>query len=284
MPEISTPPGPVGYSDDGNGPALVFVHGFLFDKTMWRPQIDHFTSLGYRVLCVDLVGFGGSTRTTGVIPMSAHSNAITAVLDACGIAGAVLVGYSMGGQVVLDLVEAHPDRVTALILSDTFAGLDTPEVRAARLRLANRLEFEGVHEYSEEFLPLVLSHRSVHTRPNVAARARVMMAAAVPASAAAALRGRAERHDYTGTARAISVPALVISGAEDHFDRGVLGAELAAAIPGSRYIGIDQAGHTPSLETPEVFNTTVQCFLEAISGAAAGAAARTSSTDFAGNS
>ncbi|WP_433566691.1 alpha/beta fold hydrolase [Nocardia sp. CA-151230] len=265
MPEISTLLGPMAYTDDGSGPSLVFVHGFLFDKTMWAPQIEHFTPLGYRVLCIDMVGFGASTGNAGLIPMSAHTLALTAMLDACGIERAILIGYSMGGQVVLDFLGANPSRATAVVLSDTFAGLDTSEGRAARLALADRLEFEGAHGYSEEFLPLVLSDRSMDNRPDVVTRARAMMAGATASTAAAALRGRAERPDYTGTARTISIPALVIVGAEDHFDRGVLGVELAAAIPGCRFAVVDQAGHTPSMEAPLDFNTAVQRFLDSIS-------------------
>lgn len=262
MPILTTPSGPVGYSDHGAGPALVFVHGFLFDKRMWSPQIDHFVPLGYRVICVDMVGFGESTATGGTIPMAAHTQAIAAVLDARGVDTAVLVGYSMGGQVVLDFVDTHPARITAVVLSDTFATLDTLEIRTGRLVLADRLEFEGLDDYSEEFLPLVLSTRTVYERQEVAAHARTMMAAADPTTAAAALRGRAERRDYTDTARASTVPTLVVVGAEDHFDRGVLGTGLAASIPHSRLAVIDAAGHTPSMEIPHAFNTVVQDFLE----------------------
>ncbi|WP_280193016.1 alpha/beta fold hydrolase [Nocardia farcinica] len=264
MAVLRTPAGPVGYTDDGTGPALVFVHGFLFDKRMWAPQVARFTARGYRVITVDMVGFGASTATSTTVPMGAHSAALAAVLAACDVDTVVLTGYSMGGQVALDFVAAHPGRVRALVLSDTFAGLDSAEVKASRFALADRLAADGVADYAEEFLPLVLSPRTVAQRPAVAERARTMMRAADPAGAAAALRGRAERRDYTGVARTLDVPALVIVGAEDQFDRGVLGADLAATIPDAHLTVIDEAGHTPNMERPEAFDDALAAFLDSL--------------------
>ncbi|RJO79180.1 alpha/beta fold hydrolase [Nocardia panacis] len=263
MPILTTPFGPVGYTDTGDGPALVFVHGFLFDRTMWTPQVDYFTAHGYRVLCLDMVGFGASAGATGIIPMAAHSRALAALVDACAVEPAVLVGYSMGGQVVMDFLHRHPARARAAVFSDTFAGLDSPESRMARMTLADRLEREGVEEYAEEFLPWVLSERTVRDRPEVTAKARAMILAADPVTAASALRGRAERADYTDVVRTLSIPALVVAGAQDRFDRGVLAAELRAALPNGRMTILDETGHTPSMEDSDLFNRTVHGFLRA---------------------
>ncbi|WP_216897543.1 alpha/beta fold hydrolase [Nocardia alni] len=264
MPILATRFGPVGYSDHGSGPALVFVHGFLFDKRMWQPQIESFVSIGYRVICVDMVGFGESAAACGTITMAMQSRALLDVLDDRGVGAAVLIGYSMGGQVVLDLLERYPRRANAVVLSDTFAGLDTPEVGAGRRALADRLVAEGVSQYAEEFLPLVLSERTVRERPAVTAHAREMMTAAHPVTAAAALRGRATRRDYTETARGLDIPSLVVAGAEDVFDRGVLAAELANLIPDARLVIIPEAGHTPSMETPAAFDAVLREFLRSI--------------------
>lgn len=263
MPQLTTDNGTVGYTDHGDGPPVVFVHGFLFDKSMWKPQIEHFANEGYRVLCVDLLGFAESTAAAGSTPLEAHTAALLAVLDARGVATATVVGYSMGGQVALDFTGTHPARVNALVLCDTFAHLDTAAVMAARHALADRLEREGTSTYAEEFLPQVLCSRSVREQPDVAEHARAMMTSANPAGAAAALRGRAQRRDYTSVAATLTIPVLVLAGSDDCFDRGVLAAELAGTIAGSRLEIIAAAGHTPSMEQPESFNRVLQSFLEA---------------------
>ncbi|WP_019925685.1 alpha/beta fold hydrolase [Nocardia sp. BMG111209] len=267
MRAVATPSGSVGYTDHGAGPVLLFVHGFLLDKSMWLPQIVHFVPLGYRVLCVDLLGFGDSAPAPGTIALTAHSAALAAVLDTAGAETATVIGYSIGGQVALDFAAAHPDRLTALVLSGTSAAADGPEVRAERLALADRLEAEGVDEYAEEFLPHLLGARTLRDRPSVVEHALTMIAAADPEGAAAALRGRAERRDYTEVARALTVPSLVVVGAEDSFDRGVLAAELAGLIPGSRLAVVADSGHTPSLERPLSFNAELEEFLESVAGA-----------------
>ncbi|MFI6772200.1 alpha/beta fold hydrolase [Nocardia sp. NPDC050412] len=261
---LATEFAPIGFSDRGTGPALVFVHGFLFEKRMWQPQIDYFVPRGYRVICVDMVGFGDSATAADIVLMAVHSRAVAAVLDACSVDSVVLIGNSMGGQVAPDFADRRPKQVAAVVLSDTFVGLDPDQGRAARLALPDRLANEGVRDYTEEFLPLVLSERSVRERPAVADRARAMMADADPAGAAAALRGRALRSDYTGNARRVSVAALVVVGAEDSFDRGVLGTELAENLSQSQLRVIAEAGHTPSMEGPDAFNTTLSEFLYSV--------------------
>ncbi|MFA3900079.1 alpha/beta fold hydrolase [Rhodococcus sp. 5A-K4] len=262
MPQLNTPSGSIGYTDTGQGPVIMFVHGFLFDKSMWTPQVRYFTDHGYRTVCVDLLGFGESTALSDTTPVEAHTVGLLAVLDALQVAQVTLVGYSMGGQVALDFADAHPGRINALILSDTFAHLDTDAVISSRFALADRLEREGTDAYSEEFLPHVLSPRTVRELPGVANHARRMMVNAHPAGAAAALRGRAQRRDYTATATALAVPALVIAGSEDSFDRGVLAADLAASICEAQLHIVAHAGHTPSMEQPGAFNQALHQFLD----------------------
>jgi 3-oxoadipate enol-lactonase len=251
----------VAYSDLGAGPTVVLVHGFVFNRSMWAPQLDVLAHSGHRVVAVDLRGFGDTPAHGTTIPMSAHSADILSVLDELGIATATFVGYSMGGQVVMDLVANHPERVAALVFSDTFAGLDSPDGKRSRLELADRLESEGTAAFAVEFVPQLLGERTREQSPATTEQALAMIRSTDGASAAAALRGRAHRPDYRDTVSSVSVPTLVIVGQDDVFDRGVLASELAASIPGAQLVTLPELGHTPNMEAPDLFNSILTEFL-----------------------
>ena len=87
-----------------------------------------------------------------------------------------------------------------------------------------------------------------------------MMRAAPPEGAAAALRGRAERPDYTATLAGIAVPSLVVVGGEDAYTPVADAAYMSTRIPGATLAVIDGAGHLPNLEEPERFNELLEDF------------------------
>ncbi|NMD56495.1 MULTISPECIES: alpha/beta fold hydrolase [Tsukamurella] len=262
---LDTRHGPVGATVAGDGPTVLLLHGFLFSRAMWAPQLNALADSGFRGVAIDLLGFGDTAPVAsgGEIALHHHAEAAIDVLDLLGAERFAGVGYSMGGQVALELADLAGPRLERLLLSDTFAGLDTPEVRTARLSLADRLETEGTARYGEEFLPAVLGPTTVATRPAVCAQARAMIAAAPPAGAAAALRGRAARRDLSAAAGAFGGDARVVVGAEDVFDGGTLGAGLAAALGTVDLHVLPGTGHSPSLETPELFDPLLGNFLRA---------------------
>lgn len=251
---VATRHGPVGVTTGGDGPTVLLLHGFLFSRAMWASQLAALADAGHRGVAIDLLGFGDTAPAPpgGEIPLHHHAEAALDVLDAVGAERFAVVGYSMGGQVALELADLCAPRLERLLLSDTFAGLDTPQVRAARRALADRLEAEGTARYGEEFLPAVLGPTTVATRPAVCELARAMIAA---------LRGRAERRDLTAVAAGFGGDARVVVGAEDVFDAGTLGAALAASLGTDDLHVLPAAGHTPSLETPAAFDRALLALL-----------------------
>ncbi|RDB49905.1 alpha/beta fold hydrolase, partial [Tsukamurella tyrosinosolvens] len=137
---VATRHGPVGVTTAGDGPTVLLLHGFLFSRAMWAPQLAALADAGHRGVAIDLLGFGDTAPAPpgGEIPLHHHAEAALDVLDAVGAERFAVVGYSMGGQVALELADRCGPRLERLLLSDTFAGLDTPQVRAARRALADR--------------------------------------------------------------------------------------------------------------------------------------------------
>jgi pimeloyl-ACP methyl ester carboxylesterase len=254
----------VVYEDAGQGIPLVLVHGHPFDRSMWREQVRVF-SAQYRVITFDLRGYGGTTVIPGKTLLEEFARDLAGLLDYLSVTGIVLGGLSMGGQIVLEFYRLFPQRVRALILADTFAQLDTEEGRQARNAMAERLMKEGMLAYAEEVLPKMIAPRTIEERPEVAAHVLSMMRGTSPAGAAAALRGRSERRDYTPLLLEIQVPTLIIVGSDDEFTP-VRDAEfMRERIPNSRLAIIEDAGHMPNLERPDEFNRIVEEFLKTLS-------------------
>lgn len=250
----------IGYDDEGSGDVLVLVHGHPFDRSMWRPQVEHFRAEGWRVVAADLRGYGASTVVPGRTPLATFAEDIAGLLDHLGVEWFVLGGLSMGGQIVLECHRLFADRLRGLVLADTFAQAETPDGRAHRNRMADRLLREGMAGYAEEVLWRMVAPRNFPAAEHVSA----MMRAAPPQGAAAALRGRAERPDYTAMLGAITVPTLVVVGSEDAFTPVADAEYLHTRIPGSTLVVVDGAAHLPNLERPAEFNKAVGELLAAV--------------------
>ncbi|MGW4063717.1 alpha/beta fold hydrolase [Amycolatopsis sp. NPDC004747] len=251
----------LAYDDSGSGRPVLLVHGHPFDRSMWRPQAAHLSQSGYRVVTPDLRGYGQSKTHDTTTGLDVFANDLVELADHLELPSFVLGGLSMGGQIVMQLVQDHPGRVQALLLADTFAGLDTPQAKQARYDTADRITAEGMAHYAEELLPKMISKQTRATRPDVETHVRTMMRNAPQEGAAAALRGRAERPDYTHTLREVGVPTLVVVGSEDEFTP-IGDAELIhRGITGSTLVVIDGAGHLPNLERETEFNEALSTFL-----------------------
>ena len=252
----------IGYDDEGvSDHVLVLVHGHPFDRTMWRPQVEHFSAHGWRVVAADLRGYGESTVVPGLTPLSAFAADVVGLLDHLGVDRFVLGGLSMGGQIVLECQRLFAGRLRGLLLADTFAQGETPQGRATRNAMADRLLSEGMSGYATEVLTKMVAPRNVEELPEVAAHVSKMMHAAPPEGAAAALRGRAERPDYTEVLGTITVPTLVVVGSEDEFTPVADAEYMHARIPGSTLVVVHGAAHMPNLERPEAFNKVLDDLL-----------------------
>jgi pimeloyl-ACP methyl ester carboxylesterase len=243
----------VGYDDEGSGAPLVLVHGHPFDRSMWRPQVEHFSARGHRVIAADLRGYGESTVVPGITPLPVFATDVVALLDHLGIDEFVLGGLSMGGQIVMECARMFPGRLKGLILADTFAQPETEEGRRKRHQMADRLLREGMSGYATEVLWKMVAPHNTAAGEHVAK----MMHNAPPEGAAAALRGRADRPDYTETLGTITVPTLIVVGSDDEYTPVRDAEYMRDRVPGSTLVVVDGAAHMPNLERPEVFNEAV---------------------------
>ncbi|MEU9284480.1 alpha/beta hydrolase [Streptomyces sp. NPDC048275] len=236
---------------------LVLIHGHPFDHTMWAPQITAFSPTR-RVIAPDLRGYGASPVVPGITPLATFAEDIAALLDDLGVTEFVLAGLSMGGQIAMECHRQFPQRIRGLVLADTFPAAETPEGRKARADMADRLLREGMRGYADEVL-----HKMVapYADAEVAAHVHRMMTATPAEGAVAALRGRAERPDYRDLLTRVTVPALVVVGADDEYTPVSDAEAMHAALPDSTLRVVESAAHMPNLERAEEFNGALAEFL-----------------------
>jgi pimeloyl-ACP methyl ester carboxylesterase len=117
---------PIAFDATGHGArTLVFVHGWSCDRTYWRHQVGPFAD-AYRVVAIDLAGHGqsGGGRVSWTMP--AFGADVIAVIDALELRDVVLVGHSMGGDVIVEAALRLGDRVEGLVWVDTYSQLTEP--------------------------------------------------------------------------------------------------------------------------------------------------------------
>lgn len=116
---------PIAFTRQGEGPPLVFVHGWSCDQAYWREQAGHFAG-SYTVVTVDVGGHGKSGLEREDWTMPSFGGDVAAVLEALDLRDAILIGHSMGGDVITAAARQARDRVSGLVWVDTYRTLGTP--------------------------------------------------------------------------------------------------------------------------------------------------------------
>ncbi len=252
----------LAYSDTRHAPILVLLHGFPLSREMWAEQLASIGSL-YRVIAPDLRGHGQSESPDGAYTMDEMADDVVELLDRLEVKQPVVLGgLSMGGYVALSLVLRHPQRVRGLILCDTRAAADTPEAAQGREETARNVLHEGSsRSMIETMVPRLFGKTTREKHPQRVEAMLAIMERTSPRGIAGALRGMAIRTDRRGDLKRISVPTLVLVGADDVISPPPEARELAASIPGARLEIIPAAGHLAPYENPLSANGAIVRFL-----------------------
>jgi 3-oxoadipate enol-lactonase len=256
MGSIATARGRIGYIEAGGGGAatpIVFLHGVGSDKSVWRPQLEHFGRTR-RAVAFDYPGYGGSEVAPGAT-RDDFASAIFAAMDGLGIGRAHVCGLSLGGVVAIAMHAAHADRCASLIIADSFAL--HPDGQAIYERSIAASQAMSMRELAEARTGALLgSAASAELRAEVIdTMARIDPAAYRIGAAAVWLADQRKR------ASAIHVPTLILVGEEDGITPPALSKELHEIISGSALRFIPAAGHLTNIEAPRAFNLAVESLI-----------------------
>ncbi|MFE6925626.1 alpha/beta fold hydrolase [Nocardia sp. NPDC057663] len=235
---------------------------FTDGRTSWGAQLAGLHRLDARTLLVDPYGTGESAPAARRFTMEECADAAFQILDAADVDRAVVLGLSWGGFVALRMALSDPERVTGLVLSNTSA-LRMPLAARERDRLMAALVRVGVPGGPGRLVAAGMLGETTQRRgPELAGEIAAGVDRLDRIGLSRAMRSvLADRTDVSARLHEVSVPTLVLDGAEDRQFGRHHAQELARRIPGARLKILPHAGHLGPRESPDEVMTHIEQFL-----------------------
>lgn len=254
---------PIRYSNEGQGPALVFLHGYLLSSEIWKEFVRPFVPQ-YRVVCVDLPGHGGSGVVGDCSSMELMAESVETVLDHLNISQAVFFGHSMGGYAMLALLEKRPELFLGLSLFHSHTLNDSAAVQEKRDREIHLIEEGHRQLLLSQSIPNMFATDFIDQNQEALDLCKQIAREMDDAAVIAAIRGLRARPNRSKVLENSPVPCLSLIGAKDNFISLEEVALKTALPPGSeRLIGYN-TGHMGFFEEPELFRKGIHQFLNRI--------------------
>jgi pimeloyl-[acyl-carrier protein] methyl ester esterase len=249
----------------GHGRPLVMLHGWAMHSGVWAPVLSRLLDR-YRLHLIDLPGHGYSGALEGPLSLSRIVEATEgAAACASGSEPAMVLGWSLGGQVALEWARVEPQRVTALVLMSTTPsfvqrpGWPSAMAEATLRRFGDELRV-AYRPTLKRFLTLQVQG-SEHARDVLLSlRAELFARGDPPAQALSDWFELLASSDLRDEIGAITQPALVIGGDRDTMTPIGAARWLASALPHATLAVIAGAAHTPFLSHPAAFVAALDAF------------------------
>ncbi len=236
--------------------AILFIHGFPYEHSMWKAQIDE---LGKDYFCVsyDIRGLGESPAGDGQFTMESFVDDVETVIDELSLDKPVLCGLSMGGYISLRALERMPEKFSAVILCDTRAEADDNEGKLRRAAAIKRINAEGLAPYARDFMATCFSEPYKKNQQDELGRMVEKSGRFDPVGVKGCLIAMLSRTDTTGALEKIEIPALLICGEEDALTPPAGMRAMSQRIKRAEYVEISRAGHMSPIENPEEVNRAI---------------------------
>ncbi|WP_432636386.1 alpha/beta fold hydrolase [Albidovulum sp.] len=249
-------------------PAVVLIHGLGLNRACWQWLVPELAAR-YRVLTYDLLGHGQSAAPPSKPTLRTLSDQLSVLLDQLGMARAAIVGFSLGGMIARRFAQDHPARVAALgILHSPHRR--TPEAQAAIVARVEQAKAEGPGATVEAALVRWFTDPCRAANPQMMDLVRSWVLANDPAIYPSIYRILAEGVDeIVAPEPPIAVPALVITGDEDHGNGPEMARAIADEIAGAEVLILPGLRHMALAEDPPSINRPLAAVLDRHLGAGA---------------
>lgn len=268
MPTIRVNGTHIDYEITGSGQqAIVFAHGFLFDKHMYDQQVSAL-SARYTCIAYDHRGQGRSEHAASGYDMNNITEDARALIEALDCAPCHFVGLSMGGFVGLRLAIRYPHLLQSLVLLETSADPEPPEAVRRYKLLATIGRWLSLRLVVDRVLSLMFGQNFLNDPAREAEKKRwrdFMVAFDKPTlpKALAGVTGRASVYEQLGQ---IAMPVLLIFGDQDKIYSRAVGKRMQEKIPAAELVMIPGAGHSSPVEEPAAVTAAIASFLDSQSG------------------
>ena len=243
---------------------VVFLHAFPLQAAMWEPTLSAVPD-GWRAIAPDFRGFGESSLPdAGNGSMAELAGDVVDLLDRLHISRAAVIGCSMGGYVLFELLRTAPQYIGAVGLVSTRPGADSAEGRTNREKMIETVDREGVEAISAQMEPKLLGASTQRDRPDAVKHVHNLIVANSREGVRAAVAAMRDRIDSTPVLGRIGVPALVVHGGQDILIPPAEAEAMHRAIATARLEMMADCGHLPNIEQPRAFAGALWQFLDAL--------------------
>jgi len=263
--KISIGDADIAYDEAGQGPPLMLVSGLNGVGSFWARQVPDFSS-DFRVITHDHRGTGKSTHSRIRYSVDQMADDVLRLMDRLGVERAHFAGHSTGGAIGQIIAQDHPERLSTLVLSATWAGPD-PYFRRLFAMRREILQTQGIEAYLRSSV-LVLAPPSWVSANDaaIATQQRQQLADSAPVEVLLSRIDAIVAFDRRARLREIRTPTLIVVAADDAVTPRFYSDELAGAIPDAKLTVLDGGGHfTPQIH-PAPYNAVVGGFLRAHRG------------------
>lgn len=264
MPFVQSAGARLHWNSDGTGTPVLLIMGHLYASAMWYPLLSALTR-SHRAIWFDNRGTGDSDTTPGVTIEQFAADAL-AVLDAAGVEKAHVYGVSLGGGIAAEFAMRYPQRTLSVTLGCTMLKIEKTKLRFRRIlyslplgvtrpildRMMTPARYGSAAPRDTALRDIEMLRQNRFTMPGVRAQAEAI-------AAYATTRERA--------ANSMTMPVLVLHGDEDQAVPVEKGRELAAIIPGARYVEFKGVGHNYLVAANEASNKAFIDFIDAVDAA-----------------
>lgn len=250
------PPADIAYSSTGTGNALLMLHGFCENHTIW----DHVIPLlsdAQLILTPDIPGFGKSPLPSSEISLNQVAVILLAWLDSLDIDKFSVIGHSMGGYIALEMCRTAPERVAGFGLVHSTARKDSDDKKVNRSKSIDFIQQYGKDQFLKTFIPGLY-----HEEGPWVGKVKEMIYSTDVQSILTYTRAMRDRPDNRKIIEEINAPSVFIAGLWDDFvDHKDLESQARTARKSSYYL-LENSAHLGMMEQPEKCAAYIQNFLK----------------------
>jgi pimeloyl-ACP methyl ester carboxylesterase len=255
----------ISYFDEGNTslPVILLIHGFPFSKTIWQNEIELLKE-NFRVIAYDVRGHGQSDAGTLPFSIQQFANDLLLFISALKLDKVSLCGHSMGGYIALLSITQNPDRFSSLILCNTQCNEDSAEAKMKRADTMLAVQANGLKKYATDSIDMLFSKTAITEYPKAVAFVEEIILSTHLETITQTLLALANRSETCSSLHTITVPVLILVGAEDRLTPPEASLKMKALIPQSDLKILESVGHISNLEAPEEFVHNLKFFLASL--------------------
>lgn len=250
----------ITYTDKGTGPVVVFVHGFCESKDIWVTFADKLSSK-YRVICLDLPGFGESLLDRDAVSMEWFADEVHQLIKLLDISSFTFIGHSLGGYVGLAYAEKYAQHLTGFCLFHSTAYADSEERKINRDKTVVFIYKYGADMFTQSFIEPLFLLKNRQTLKNEIAELKSIAKQSSEKGIIATTMAMRDRPDRTHVLAALKIPVLIIGGKNDATIPIAKLEELSQLSTSIQLAEIEECGHMGMYEQKEKTFHVLSAFL-----------------------